>query len=708
MALTPQSIPAMYGGVSQQAAVSRNPSQCEEAINCDFSVARGVSKRPPLEVISQLTNTDLATAFLHFTRISNGRWFVLVVPGDGTYSIYDADTGAKITTTNDSSQAYLTTTGAANLNFFAVDLDGKTHIANREIQVTLASGLTAGSLSGTAQTLQDDVLTGAASGAIYEIIGDADNDFDSYYAKKSSSKWFEWVKPGIEYQITATTMPHAVDIVIDLVDPLGVNGDFSVQTWADRQVGDAETNKAPSFVGRTIDSMFFKSDRLGLISGQSFTCTQVGEYDDFWRKSVTDVVDDDRIDETVNAFEVSDLYFAEAVSKSLVLFANERQFSVDGQLFSPKELSINPITSFPTSEYVRPVTSGSTVYFNADAGQFSQLREMFVQADTVTMDATDVSSHVARYLPSNLQTMEAHTTAEQLLMASPDAPNNLYSYQYHWQGDQKAMSAWGTWSLGGGVQVLQLRAIGAYMYVVYKYHSEAFGDATYLGKINLKSGDVHDGFTHKIHLDQLQKITATYNGGEDRTYFSSIFPIMDTGFDPHLVRGEGWSGKGTFERPSSGVTTFTKVDDKQFYLTGDWTGVGTEEWWVGLPYEMRYRFSEQYPYRDQRPMLHARLQIRSMTVAFMDTGFFRTDVKVRGHDIVQSEVVPDLTTEYTARTVGDEYFRLNAPQLATGTFQFPVLSRASDAIVDLVNDSPLPCSFQSAEWKGLISTRTQR
>ena len=705
MPIVSQSIPALYGGVSQQAAVSRSPVQLEDAVNCDFSIAHGVSKRPPLEIISNLTSSDWTDAFFHWTQIDSGKWFLIVVPGDGTYKVFDADTGNVITLTNDTGQSYLTAPpGKAKEHFFAVGIDDKVYIVNRMIQTQLNAASTAGTLTGTAQTLQDGALDSTVDGDIYLILGDENNDYDQYYAKKVGGKWYEWVKPGIQYQINAATMPHVITISAD-----GTSADYAAETWGEREVGDTDSNEAPSFLGFGIQSLFFINDRLGIISGQNFVCSETGEYTNFWRTTVTQMLDSDRIDHKVNAFEFSKLSFAETVGKSLVMFADGRQFSVDGApVFSPNTLAVNPITSFPASPHVRPVSAGPNVYFISDNGDFSSLREMFIQDETLTTDAANVSSHVDHYVPSNVRVMEVHPQMDQVLLASPDEPGVIYSYQYYWQGNEKSLSAWNKWEIAGAPQIVSLQAIDSAFHAVYTYNG-----ATFYGKFDLQRGSIHNGLTHKIHLDHLIKVTAVYNGTEGRTYFTSPFPIMTESepgvlaFSPYLVRGEGWASPSTYERPD--VTwPWTRITDYQFTLPGDWTGTGTEEWWLGLGYDSWFRFSEQFLNENNRNQLHVRVQLRSMTIHFTNTGFFTTRIKVRGHDWEESEIVPMLSDSYTSRTVGDEYFQLTRPQLVAGTYQFPVFSRASDVLIEVSNPSPLPSNFQAAEWKALISRRTPR
>jgi len=46
--------------------------------------------------------------------------------------------------------------------------------------------------------------------------------------------------------------------------------------------------------------------------------------------------------------------------------------------------------------------------------------------------------------------------------------------------------------------------------------------------------------------------------------------------------------------------------------------------------------------------------------------------------------------------------------IATGTFKFPVLTKNTYAKIDLVNDSYLPCAFESAGWEGFFVIRSRR
>lgn len=719
MTLIRQSIPALYGGVSQQAAATRASNQCEEAINCYFTVADGVSKRPPLEILSELNDVALDTPgavhtgarfFAHIPwPYHNG--FVLEIPGDGTYTLYQVDDGQSITVENDTAQAYLTVgeDRFASDVFRAITVGSRIYIVNTDVTVALDDEASPGTISGSAQTLQSTALDSAGAGSIWRIQGDENNPYDTYYVKKEGTAFFEWLKPGVPYKFDVETMPHRIELITTDVDPLGVQAEFGTCPWKDNTVGDEKSNRAPSFVGKRIGGVFFAHDRLGFLAENGVSLSETGEHFNFWRTTVTDVLDTERIDVKVSSDGSSFLWWAQPLGKSIILFASERQFSLDGQpIFSPRTVSISQATAYPASKVCRPVASGPNIYFPSNTRTTTQLYEMFVQDDAVTNDAADVSAHVGNYVVGDVRELAVNNNFD-LTLGRMRIDNTLYAYKSMWSGDQKVQSAWSKWS--ADVTFASVFPIDEYMYCVY-YAIVGGRYRTYLGRFNLKhktASDGYDSLGHVVHLDQLCSSMPTYNAGENRTYYSSPFPICDAYFKPkaRMVYALGEFAGRVIRLDSAGPTpVFNGPDAFSFYVIGDHSSRGPV--YLGTNYSMEFTFSEQYYNAGERAVLNARLQLRNMAVSFTDTGFFKARVKVRGAEEATSEVVTKLLNTYTARTVGDEYFQLNKPQIADGTYRFPVLGRSSDTTITLINDEYTPCHFVNAEWEGLVTTRTRR
>src|SRR5690606_18021589 len=92
----------------------------------------------------------------------------------------------------------------------------------------------------------------------------------------------------------------------------------------------------------------------------------------------------------------------------LLLFSAQTQFSVEsGDLLTPRTVSIKPTTEFECNTLAAPVGVGRNVYFAVPRGDFEGVREYFVADDTDTEDASDITGHVPRYIPSGVYKIAA-------------------------------------------------------------------------------------------------------------------------------------------------------------------------------------------------------------------------------------------------------------------------------------------------------------
>ena len=65
MSLVTRSVPSLHGGVSQQSPQVRSPDQLESLTNGWPSIANGLSKRAPTEIVARLMQTAPTNAHVH-------------------------------------------------------------------------------------------------------------------------------------------------------------------------------------------------------------------------------------------------------------------------------------------------------------------------------------------------------------------------------------------------------------------------------------------------------------------------------------------------------------------------------------------------------------------------------------------------------------------------------------------------------------------
>ena len=149
---------------------------------------------------------------------------------------------------------------------------------------------------------------------VLQISNAEDTEADNYFVKfqvdsgtgQGSGAWIESVGPGVPLGFDIETMPQALVREED--------GDFSLRPldgsaafggWAEREVGDEDTNPDPSFIGRPISSMFFFSNRLGILAEDAIIMSQPGDYFNFFAVSSLTTSDADPIEPAVTGYLTS-------------------------------------------------------------------------------------------------------------------------------------------------------------------------------------------------------------------------------------------------------------------------------------------------------------------------------------------------------------------------------------------------------------------
>lgn len=226
---------------------------------------------------------------------------------------------------------------------------------------------------------------------------------------------------------------------------------FRQAPWTDRLVGDEELSPAPSFVGRQINEVFFHAGRVGFTSEDFVIMTAAQDLYRFWRKTMTQVLDDDPID--INSAHKDVAMFDSVVNWDGELFLNSgagHQFALRGDpIVSPGTVRIEHVTSFPASEKARPLALGRTVVFTRKAGSYTQVREVFKTRDGIGTRLT--TDHVPRYIPGDV--IDICGDADHAIMALlPDggSRNEIYVYNFGSKGEWQ-QQAWSKWTFGGRI-----------------------------------------------------------------------------------------------------------------------------------------------------------------------------------------------------------------------------------------------------------------
>jgi len=678
MALINSVIPNLFNGVSQQPDPLRHASQCTQQDNGYPTIATGLRKRPAFNHIAKIKNSIASDAFLHLiNRDEVERYIVVILNGD--LEVYNLS-GVAQTITFPDGKGYLTAT-TPRTSFSVVTVADFTFIVNKSITALMDTATSGSATLGSKQKFSELPTSGNSTGDVWKIEGDDLQRFDDYHVKYTAAGvWEETTAPAQQTTINSTTMPHT------LVRNADGTFTFAKQTWSSRLVGSALSNQDPSFIGGTINGIFFHRNRLGLYSGESLVMSRAGLYFNFFSKTMTAVLDDDPIDVSVSHTKVSVLKNVIPFNKTLLMFSDQTQFQVTStDSLTPKTITTEVVTEFESTPKCSPVSLGNSVYFASDKGTSSSIREYFVDVNTVTNDASEVTAHVPAYVPANLFVLAASTTEDLVVALSTDERNALYVYKVYWNGDEKAQSSWGKFLLDAADVLLHVGFINSVMYAVIQR-----ADGIYLESMNLQEGYVSTGFTYQILLDRQTTLTGVYNSVTNVTTWT--LPYADTGAFT-VIKSSTWAANA-----GARVATTHAISSSTVEGVGDHSASPCI---VGRDFEFRYRFSEQ-SVKDAKGVAvqSANVVMKNMSVSFADSGFFQIEVTPRARSTY--------TYKFTGGVIGDISATIGQVGISSGSFKFPVRTKSKGATIDIVSTNHLPCKFQAAEWVGEYVKQSQR
>jgi hypothetical protein len=524
-----------------------------------------------------------------------------------------------------------------------------------------------------------------------KIKGSVELSEDDYYVKfktKDDGTFGEgaWIET-IAFD-TATTINKAF-MPVSLVPTGSTTYDLNEITWTDRAAGDDDTNPAPSFVtpndpdepARYINDIFFFKNRLGLLTKDNVVLSEAGEYYNFFRTTVINLLDSALIDVAVAHQEVNDLHHAVPFQEKLLLMSPTSQFILRGNdLLTPKTVNISPVTSFTANQYPVPLSLGGFVYFAFSRGNSQGVREFAVDDLSSTYHANEITEHVPKYIPDRIDRIIGSSSENVLICTTSASPYILYVYKYFWQNKDKLQSSWSKFTFRH--EVIGGNFIDSNLYVVLTDTTN-----TYLEKIPFESGVADTNYN--ILLDDRiasSALTVSYSADTLKTTISNI------PYDP--ANAVVYTQSGT-------RYALTRVDASTATVNVD---LSSTTFYLGHEYEMEYEFSDQLikqpSERGGRSVSNFTKQvIRNMSIEYSDTGSFNVEVTPEYRDTY--------TYEYSPVQLGAD-FNIGSLTPESGTFRVPVHSEPDKVTIKIKSSSALPVKILSAEVESFISSRSKR
>jgi hypothetical protein len=549
--------------------------------------------------------------------------------------------------------------------------------------------------------------TTAPNGFVIAIDADVTSDQGQYYVEAISNQdgeafgpvtWQESLPGGIPYILDPTTMPHAL-----IRQP---NNTFTLEAleWDDRLCGDEDTNFDPSFVGFPINAVYFYKNRLGFLSDENFILSEVGEYFNFFRTTVTIVKDSDPVDSRPTTTQVAILKRALPYNKSMVFFSDLTQFIVPSDApMTPKTVRCDVISNYAGLMDVTPVDSGKSIYFMFAQDAWTGMSELEVSPNNADkFEAEILSSHVPAYIPAGVFSLAVSTLANVAVALTTGDPAALYLYKTSYSKDKKTQSAWFRWSLANytdsSVSVLSADFIDATLYLLVQRDGEVF-----LEKLVLAPHRVDPFHTYVTHLDRRitdaeLTVPAAYDLGTNTTLLTLPYDITST----------------EMEVVTRSVSDNTPYDDpgRQLTVSGDTIGQNTlsvmgdysaNPLWIGQRFNCEFELSKIFVRKQsagggQVVDSAGKLQLLKGILVYSNSGPFTVSVTPEGRS--SSDYI------FTGRVVGDINNVIGQVALRSGQFHFGILGDNKTVRIVVHSNAFFPFQFSSMDWEGTYTKRS--
>jgi hypothetical protein len=509
--------------------------------------------------------------------------------------------------------------------------------------------------------------------------------------------------------------------------------------WAKRGAGDDNTNPFPSFVGGTINDVFFFKNRLGFLTDSNVIFSEADEYFNFFRTTTQQLLDSAPIDVGLSHTKVAVLQHAVPFQEKLMLFSKQSQFVLRGaDVLSPKTVAISPVTEYDISDTVEPIALGNYIYFTFKRNDFEGMYEYFVDNNTETFHSEEITSQIPKYITADVKQIAGSQSENTIVVGTSKDPKTLFVYKYFWSNKEKIQSAWMKFTFGRDVRGFDFIDSNLHMLT-------ADSEGLHLESLTLEDGLKDTNLDYTLYLDSRvdgSALTTSYDAPSKTTTISG-FPFDPVNVNIYTKKGHKvaftkttstagtvsgtlanyvthsgtiYKCETTHTSPSSFVAVDTSVTPNITYWTVS-TDVATAPEWVagkfynnekyffaGIPYNMLYRFSDQTlkqpTERGGRSASDYAFQtIRNGSIDYAETGHFTVEVTPKYRDTYSYAFNPDI--------VGAN-LTLNTFTPQSGHFRFPVQAQPNEAKIEVVTDSALPVKLLAAEFESMMIPRSRR
>ena len=490
-----------------------------------------------------------------------------------------------------------------------------------------------------------------------------------------------------------------------------------------RLVGDADSSPAPRFFGKQVSWMGMFQDRLCVASGNTIDMSEVGNYFNFFRTQTLTVPDNDPVSIFALGSETDTIRHSVIFDRSLLLFGDNQQYSIDGRNpVTPSTSTIIQSSSIEDATDCPPVTGGSMVFFGKRREGSTEIFQMEVGDVADTSNVTGLGLQLSDYLPGRPAQLLYVASPSTLFVRVSEAPHSVFVFRFIDQNRQRVLDSWSRFDYHPAFGLI----FGMFYHddaVYFRVAREAWLDengALWTGGRGDFGFDVleRQSLLPQVpglpYLDSMRRADSVYAGGAfGSDWWQANYPFLATVF--------------TRDKIANYAPTDPTPPKFQYWLHGVQPNIKTLAEWhaafadiptrdmnycvVGIPFDSYVELTSPVR-RDQggQPIMQGRLTVNRLDVYYKDAGGFEATVTSR-YGITQQYNSFDWSVTDTAygkvtalrfngRVLGQAANMVGVIPITTGSTPVFVGRESKDYVCKISSRGWMPLSITRVTWTG--------
>lgn len=468
---------------------------------------------------------------------------------------------------------------------------------------------------------------------------------------------------------------------------------WATQYWADRLVGDLNTNPSPTYVGFPISGISFFKNRLVLMSESNIICSQAGDYLNFFASTVITIVDNDPIDISAGSTIKTQFRHALQQADGLIVFADNSQYilQTNSEAFSAATAELNLISTYSQSIQINPVDLGASIAFVEENPKSTLITEIQV-ARNQQPQSVQISKVIPSYIPTGITEFRNSLSASVFGLKSLQEPDALYLFRYYTQGDERQLASWFKWKFPAPIELVDFHEDEVF-FVVQADDGPVLGNMLMLTES--PGGAVEFDNTYvDLRLDLVD-----YN---PNTSYDAVNDVTKVFFKENVNIATAQPCIVTITPNNSGAVEYPNLEydgtapaGQKYYV--EVAGDQTSEWFaLGYQIESTAFLPNFYLVKDKISDNMNIPTIHRVRVYSHNSGPFTAVLNVVGRNTFTLEL-PQIT--------GDVSQFNKPPMLRSAENIIPIMASGRYVELQLNCDSPFPLALVTMTWEGTYNNK---